>query len=578
LRIIILLLLVGGFAPGIHASGEQKPELKPPIPAANPALLTHQQRFSDAELIRVQDNIYVAHGYDMSNIIFIEGPEGLVVMDTGFRVEKARRAIDAMREITDKPIKAVIYSHGHGDHIGGSAAFKAVAPDAQFIAHPGWQRNINYMTSAVRPTFTLRAFAQLGLVLPEGLAGTVGSGGGPVLRAQGTLSYVTPTMTVADGEWLEFAGLRFQALHTPGDLDDGLSLWFPQNQVVLTGDTVTDSHVHTILSTPRHEPGRDAQAFVDSMSRIEALNAKVLIGGHGDVVKGKDAVRELVRNDRRSAQFMIDGVARHIRQNRSGDYVQSNFAFPDWFSQDEDRGDYYHRLSWISRGVYAQLMGWFGGDATDLTPVSPGKRAVRIVAGFGGVDGAVASLRSAYTDKDFAWAMELASYILTVDPMIREARQLKSWSMKALAYASESANERNYLLTQAMMLDGKLSMAVMAKASIRQGLPATYEAADAIGFLHTLGARLNVEAARETSIRFKVQLSDRQEVHFVEIDRGVLLTSARDIGAADFSLQISHQNLALLCEGFVSWEDLYKAGGLVVTGDKSKFSEVTLLY
>ena len=71
-----------------------------------------------------------------------------------------------LREITDKPIKAVIYSHGHGDHIGGSAAFKAVAPDAQFIAHPGWQRNINYMTSAVRPTFTLRAFAQLGLVLP----------------------------------------------------------------------------------------------------------------------------------------------------------------------------------------------------------------------------------------------------------------------------------------------------------------------------------------------------------------------------------------------------------------------------
>jgi glyoxylase-like metal-dependent hydrolase (beta-lactamase superfamily II) len=88
-------------------------------------------------------------------------------------------------------------------------------------------------------------------------------------------------MTVADGHWLEFAGLRFQTLHTPGDLDDGLSLWFPQNQVVLTGDTVTHSHVHAILSTPRHEPSRDAQAFVDSMSRIEALNAKVLIGGHG---------------------------------------------------------------------------------------------------------------------------------------------------------------------------------------------------------------------------------------------------------------------------------------------------------
>ena len=578
MRTIFILLLAGIFVPGMNGIAEQKTALKPPVPAANPALLKHQQRFSDAELIQVQDNIYVAHGYDMSNIIFVEGPEGLVVMDTGFRVEKASRAIDAIREITDKPIKAVIYSHGHADHVGGSAAFKAAAPDAQFIAHPGWRRNINYITSAVRPTFTLRAFAQLGLVLPEGLTGTVGSGGGPVLRAQGTLSYVTPTMTVADGHWLEFAGLRFQALHTPGDLDDGLSLWFPQNQVVLTGDTVTHSHVHAILSTPRHEPGRDAQAFVDSMSRIEALNAKVLIGGHGDVVEGKDTVRDLVRNDRRSAQFMIDGVARHIRQNRSGDYVQSNFSYPDWFLQGEDRGDYYHRLSWISRGVYAQFMGWFGGDATDLAPVSPSTRATRIVAGFGGVDGAVASLRSAYTDNDFAWTMELASYILAVDPMVQEARQLKSWSMKALAYASESANERNYLLTQAMMLDGLLSMAAMAKASARQGLPANYKAAEAIGFLHTLGARLNVEAARESSIRFKVQLSDREEVHFVEIDRGVLLTSDTNSKPVDFILQISHQSLALLCEGFVSWEELYQDGGLVLVGDKTKFSEVALLY
>ena len=102
----------------MNAIAEQKTALKHPVPAANPALLKHQQRFSDAELIQVQDNIYVAHGYDMSNIIFVEGPEGLVVMDTGFRVEKASRAIDAIREITDKPIKAVIYSHGHADHVG----------------------------------------------------------------------------------------------------------------------------------------------------------------------------------------------------------------------------------------------------------------------------------------------------------------------------------------------------------------------------------------------------------------------------------------------------------------------------
>lgn len=553
-------------------------DLQAPVPAANADLLAHQQRFAEAELIQVKDNIYVAHGYDMSNIIFIEGPSGLVIMDTGFRVENARRALAAMREISDKPIRAVFYSHGHADHVGGSGAFKAEAPDAQFIAHEKWQRNINYISSAVRPTFTLRAFAQLGLVLPEGLQGTVGSGGGPVLRAQGTLSYVEPTRTAADGEWLEIAGLRLQALHTPGDLDDGLSLWFPDYQMVLTGDTVTHSHVHAILSTPRHEPGRDAQAFVNSMTRIESLGAELLIGGHGDVVEGKAAVKELVHRDRRSAQFMIDEVVRYIRGNQSGDYVQSHFAYPQWFLDDQDRGDYYHRVSWITRGVYAQLMGWFGGDATDLAPVSPDTRAQRIIHGFGGVNGAAEKLRSAYGNADHKWAMELATYILAVAPSHTQARQIKSWSMKAIAYSSESANQRNYLLTQAMILDGYLSVPAMAAASQRRGLPETHSAADAAGFLHTLGARLNVEAARDTNLAFKLTLSDRDQAYFLQIDRGVLLVSRYEMAAVDFAVEIGHSELALVSEGMTSWQALYQQENIVLDGNRAVLAQLDGLF
>ena len=575
---VAFLLTIGALAHVENARANQESHLKAPVPAANAALLEHQERFSEPEIIKVQSNIYVAHGFDMCNIIFVEGPDGVIVMDTGFRVDNAKRAITAFREISDKPIKAVFYSHGHADHVGGAEAFKDEAPTAAFIAHEGWRRNINHVSSAVRPTFSIRALAQLGLMLPEGLAGTVGSGGGPVLRPQGRISYVPPTRTVADGEWLELAGLKFQALHTPGDLDDGLSLWFPKNKTVLTGDTVTDSHVHVILSTPRHEPGRDAQAFVDSMSRIEALNARVLIGGHGDVVEGKNAVRDLVREDRRSAQFIIDEVVRNIRRNRSGDHVQATLAYPDWFLEEEDRGDYYHKLSWISRGVYTQYMGWFTGDAVSLSPIAPRTRAARIVEGFGGAEAALAKLRQAYAAEDFAWTMELATLILAVDPANAEARQLKSWSMKSIAYASESANERNYLLTQAMLLDGKIKPAMLAQASARAGLPASYQAADATEFLHTLGARLNVDAARDTEIAFKVELSDRDETYFVEIDKGVLLTSPSKPKRVDFTISLNHRNLAILCEGYATFADLQAADSLQVTGSQNRFRELTGLF
>lgn len=556
----------------------QNAVLVPPEPSANESLLNHQERFSEPEIIVVRDNIYVAHGFDMCNMIFVEGPDGLIVMDTGMREENAARAIAAIREITDKPIRAVFYSHGHGDHVGGSGAFRTNAPDAEFYAHENWQRNINHISSAIRPAFSLRAFAQLGLVLPEGLNGTVGSGGGPVLRASGTMSYVVPTNTVTDGEWLELAGLRLQAVHTPGDLDDGLSLWLPEFQTILTGDTVTESYVHVILATPRHEPNRNAQEFVDSLTRIASFDAEVLIGGHGDVVEGREAVRAIVRSDRRSAQYTIDEVMRRIRQNQSADDVQADFAYPEWFLEGEERGDYYHKLSWIARGVYNQHVGSFTEGAATLAPVSPRARAERIVLGFGGVAATVSALENAYQAGDYHWAVELASYVRVVAPDEARAREIMSWSLRSIAFASESANERNYLLTQALVIDGALSLAAIQNANARAGLPDYYRAADPNVFLHTLGARLDVESARETDIHFTVVVDDREEEYFVEIDHGVLLTSIYAPPSSDFTLRLSHHALANLSEGMIDWHAAVEAGTVELSGEREKFLEFAELF
>jgi alkyl sulfatase BDS1-like metallo-beta-lactamase superfamily hydrolase len=223
-------------------------------------------------------------------------------------------------------------------------------------------------------------------------------------------------------------------------------------------------------------------------------------------------------------------------------------------------------------------MGWFGGDGTSLAAVGPDIRATRIVDGFGGVEGAMDKLRTAYQGDDFRWALELASYILAVEQQNHEARQLKAWSLKALAYASESANERNYLLTQAMMLEGHISLAAMARAGLKRGLPDTYLAADGVGFLHTLGARLNVEKARDSVIRFKIVLNDRAGNYVLDIDRGVLLTSEYGAEDVDFTLSVSHKNLALVCEGLVTWQGLYQSGAVGLEGDKDRFDEVAGLF
>ena len=53
--------------------------LTPPQPSANEALRTQQERFAEPEIITVKENIYVAHGFDMCNMIFVEGPDDLII-------------------------------------------------------------------------------------------------------------------------------------------------------------------------------------------------------------------------------------------------------------------------------------------------------------------------------------------------------------------------------------------------------------------------------------------------------------------------------------------------------------------
>ena len=56
----------------------------------------------------------------MANSILIEAPEGLIIVDTTETKYAAAEVLKAFRTISDRPIKAVIYTHSHEDHIGGA--------------------------------------------------------------------------------------------------------------------------------------------------------------------------------------------------------------------------------------------------------------------------------------------------------------------------------------------------------------------------------------------------------------------------------------------------------------------------
>ena len=85
--------------------------------------LTKQSEQFEEQIIKVADNVHVAVGYSVSNVSMIVGDDGVVIVDTGMMGEAAERIAKEFRKISDKPVKAIIFTHSHGDHTGGAPAF-----------------------------------------------------------------------------------------------------------------------------------------------------------------------------------------------------------------------------------------------------------------------------------------------------------------------------------------------------------------------------------------------------------------------------------------------------------------------
>ncbi len=111
---ITIVLAAIGFLAGDTATAQEF--------AGRDKLRAHSAEFRQ-EVITVTEGVHVAVGFDVSNAILLEGPDGAIIVDTLISVTSARQVRAAFEKISRKPIRAIIYTHHHPDHVGGAAAF-----------------------------------------------------------------------------------------------------------------------------------------------------------------------------------------------------------------------------------------------------------------------------------------------------------------------------------------------------------------------------------------------------------------------------------------------------------------------
>ncbi|WP_286765026.1 MBL fold metallo-hydrolase, partial [Rhodopirellula sp. UBA1907] len=124
-------------------------------------MLNAQQQQFEKGVVQVADNVYTAVGFHGANTSMIVGTDGVIIVDTLFGPSSASKAAEAFRRYSDKPVKAIIYTHSHGDHTGGASAFVGdEKPDVFATETFGSAEGVNKAVEPVKAKRNIRQFGR----------------------------------------------------------------------------------------------------------------------------------------------------------------------------------------------------------------------------------------------------------------------------------------------------------------------------------------------------------------------------------------------------------------------------------
>ncbi len=505
-----------------------------------------------------------------ANSIVIEGPEGLVVYDTGVNRAHGRLLAKAIANLSDKPIAAIVYSHHHVDHVSGTDQLvdpaRAASGELPIYAWHNFPAEYRDENEVVGPIMGLRAMYMFGAALPaeenvhQGCCGRQFVGG--------SRGYVPPNRLVeADGRF-SAGGVDFELFHTGGEAASEIGLYLPAHRVVLLGDELYPALAN--LYTIRGAKFRDAQKWAAAGRKALAFDVEYLLGTHlpGPIV-GREAITAVVETHGDAILYLHDQAVRFMLKGETPDQLSARFqALPPFLDRDPYTRAMYGTPQYNAAQQFVGYLGVHEGDATQFRRTAPAERGRRLVDLMGGRDRVLRKAQAALAEGDPQWCAELTTLALRRDPADEDARLLKAAALRTLGYAETNPQWRNWYLTGAGELDGSIDPEDLAKtiSDIARGsdLPIPV-------LLDAMRYRVAAERIGDRRLQVAFVLTDSGEAYLLTLRNAVLhrddVPPAEALAGADATLTLETDKVrkVLLGEADLRWALL--TGGAELSGD-----------
>ena len=383
----------------------------------------------------VSRGIWLSPG--LSNSYMLTTDEGRIVLNTGMGFEGPvhRANYDA---IDTAPIRYVILTQGHVDHVGG---IDSVADrDSDIVAQANWEtwRRDNDLLAAFRAQNS--AFAWVDKVM-DAIERTTQRFGPPPPQ-----SVPTPTIVVDDELALELGGRRLELYATPGgETTDSLVVWLPDEGVCLCGNVfgALFGHVPNMV-TMRGDRYRDALTVVESIDRVRALGAETLLTGHFGPIVGKDRIEWELTRPREAVTYIHDQTVAGMNAGKDVHTLMREVVLPP----ELEVGQGYGMVRWNVRAVWENYAGWFHHRSTaELYADGPDRMEADLLE-LAGAEPVLERARSLLDAGEPVRAILLAEIVSRARPDNTEAKHVLTAAHKSLLSGSANFWEAAWLREQ----------------------------------------------------------------------------------------------------------------------------------
>ena len=385
---------------------------------------------------RVAPGIWCSPG--LTNSYLLNTTEGRVVVNTGmgFEAPVHRANFDA---VDSSPVRYIIITQGHYDHVGGIATLSD--PQTQVVAQANWRawRDDNERLMGYRVARSAFAFRDR---LTDGIAAIQRRfGGRPAPQSPATADIeVEDLMTLKVGE------RTLELIATPGgETTDSMVVWLPEERTCLCSNTFGPVFGHIPnLVTMRGDRYRDALSVIATIERVRALHPEILLTGHFEPIVGAGLIDAELSRLRDAVAYVHDQTVDGMNAGKDVRTLMAEVTLPEHLRV----GEGYGKVSWDVRAIWENYSGWFHHrSTTELYAVGADAVNADLVDLAGA--GALTARAAEHLDGGRPLhAIHLAEIVTGADPGNTAARSVLTEAHRTLLRDSVNFWERAWLTTQ----------------------------------------------------------------------------------------------------------------------------------